>query len=73
MTNELRQRIKERRQALGITQKELADRVGVSRPMIAMIESGEREPSLDTLVRILSALGLLLEVKTIDSKGDSHA
>ena len=33
------------RQALGLTQAELADRLGMTQPMISRIERGEREPT----------------------------
>ena len=36
-------KIKEFREALGISQQELADRLGVSRPTVSQIENGERK------------------------------
>ena len=33
------------RQALGLTQTELADRLGMTQPMVSRIERGEREPT----------------------------
>ena len=41
----------------GMSQKELARRLGMRQPNIARLESGEHEPSLTTLAR-LSALGI---------------
>jgi transcriptional regulator with XRE-family HTH domain len=46
------------RQAIKLTQSELAERAGISRSMIAQLESGERRPSrkmLYILCRALSA------------------
>jgi len=40
----------------GLTQKELAERAGVSQSLIARIERGSVDPRLSTLRRILSAL-----------------
>jgi len=48
--------IKIRRKKLGITQKELAERAGVSQALIAKIESGQVDPRYSTLRRILNAL-----------------
>lgn len=33
------------RQSLGLTQAELADRLGMTQPMVSRIERGEREPT----------------------------
>ncbi len=44
--------IKKRRKKLGITQKELAELVGVSQPMIARIESGSIDPKLSIVRKI---------------------
>ncbi len=40
----------------GLTQKELAERAGVSQSLIARIESGTVDPRLSTLKKILRAL-----------------
>ena len=40
------------RQERGISQQELADRIGLSKSSINMYERGEREPGIDTLKRI---------------------
>jgi len=51
-------KIKERRQLLGITQQDLADISGVGLRTIKQIEVGKANPSLSTLVCILDVLGL---------------
>lgn len=38
--------VRKRREELGLTQKELGDRVGVSRQAINAIETGKFEPSI---------------------------
>ena len=48
--------VKRLRDALGLTQVELAARVGVSQSMIAMIERGKRIPSVHALVTLAQAL-----------------
>ncbi|HUA12392.1 MAG TPA: helix-turn-helix transcriptional regulator [Solirubrobacteraceae bacterium] len=44
-----------RRQALGLTQQELADRVGTSHSVISRIESGQHPTSVTTLRRLADA------------------
>ena len=50
------QDLRERRTSLELTQSELADRAGVSQPLIARIEGGDVDPRLSTLRRIVEAL-----------------
>jgi predicted transcriptional regulator len=50
------QDLRERRNALELTQSELAERAGVSQPLIARIEGGDVDPRLSTLRRIVTAL-----------------
>ena len=47
----------------GMTQAELADRVGTRQPSIARLENGSRLPSLSFLERIAEALDAQVEVK----------
>lgn len=53
----------ERRAALGLSQRELADRVGTTQSAIARLESGGRPPRIDTLLRIADALDCDLHVE----------
>ena len=55
------QRAKALRLAQNITQQELADKVGVSRPMIGQIERGSRVPSVVLGRDIAKALGVSVE------------
>jgi len=51
-----------RRQA-GLTQRALAEQVGMAQPAIARIESGAVTPRADTLVRLLAASGYELALE----------
>lgn len=42
----------------GLTQAQLAERVGVRQPRIAEIERGDANPRLDTIARVAHALGI---------------
>ncbi len=57
-TKSLGKVLKERRTQLGLTQRVLADQVGIKGSHVAYIESGRRRPSLALLERIATALGL---------------
>ncbi|HJB41832.1 MAG TPA: helix-turn-helix domain-containing protein [Candidatus Gemmiger avicola] len=50
------ERIKAARKKAGLTQKQLADKLGISFQTIAQWETGSRKPKIDTLRRIASAL-----------------
>jgi transcriptional regulator with XRE-family HTH domain len=51
------------RQQSGLSQRELAERAGVTQSDIARIESGKREPSIPTIQRILAGAGLELRFR----------
>jgi len=55
-------RIHEARVAAGLSQNELADQAGVSRPSIARIERGD-DVSTATLGKVANTLGLVLQLK----------
>jgi predicted transcriptional regulator len=48
--------IRTARQNKGLTQSELAERAGVSQPLIARIESDDVDPTIDTLYSVVAAL-----------------
>ena len=50
--------IKERREQLGISQKELADKIGISQSFLCDIEQGRSKPSIDTAIKIAQALNV---------------
>lgn len=49
--------VRDRRKAYGLTQQELAARLGSSQSRVAKIEAGDTSVSLDLLVRALLATG----------------
>ena len=55
---ELVRSIRNRRIQLGLTQQEVADRVGTSQTVICYLENGKHSPSLDMLVRVGMALDM---------------
>ena len=56
------------RKLQGMTQAELAKRAGIPRSNITRFESGNYNPSLEQLVRIAAALGMMLQVQLISKE-----
>ncbi len=52
----------EARESKGLTQKQLADLVGMKQPAIARLESLKAVPRVDTLIKILSPLGYTIKI-----------
>ena len=50
--------LKNARKAAGITQKQLAEKIGKKREYIAMLEKGETDMQLSTFIMISNAVGL---------------
>jgi DNA-binding XRE family transcriptional regulator len=50
--------LKNARKAAGITQKQLAEKIGKKREYIAMLEKGETDMQLSTFIMISDAVGL---------------
>ncbi len=51
------QMIRQIRQELGLSQEELAQRLGVQQPAISKLENGEKNLTLGTLANVVTALG----------------
>lgn len=51
------------RQKAGLTQHDLAEAAGVSQQVISAYETGRREPTLPTLLRLVRATGLDLRFR----------
>lgn len=54
-------KMKQRREALNITQKQLADQLGVTRGWINKIENGSRKPTLPMKARIAEKLNCRID------------
>jgi len=59
---EIGQLIKERRKMYNLSTIELADNAGVSLTLLKQVESGNRNPTLDSLNAILDVIGLELNI-----------
>ena len=54
--------LKNARKAAGITQQQLADKIGKKREYIALLEKGETDMQLSTFIMITEAIGLKLHL-----------
>lgn len=63
--------VKEGRLRAGLTQRQLAERLRTSQPVVARWESGSAEPSFETVRRALRACGFDLSV-SIATRDDDH-
>lgn len=54
---EVGRRIRQRREAQGVSQEEFARRAGLARPFFGRIERGSQNISIETLAKIAVALG----------------
>ncbi len=56
--NQLADSLKALRQARGLSQENLSSIAGLDRTYISMLERGKRKPSLETIEKIATALGM---------------
>ena len=61
MAERLANQLKQRRTELGLTQAELAERVGVTRKTVNTIENGVFTPSATLAIKLAGTLGLSVE------------
>lgn len=61
MPERLANRLKERRAELGLTQAELAERVGVTRKTVNTVENGVFTPSATLAIKLAKALDVSVE------------
>ena len=62
----------EARSRAGLTQQELANKMGTTQPVVARLESGRTRPSMRTLERVARATGtrLLIRFESRDATRD---
>jgi transcriptional regulator with XRE-family HTH domain len=60
------------RERHGLSQSRLARRAGTTQAVVSRIERGEASPSLDTLRRLLAAMGWELDVGLRRSRWQDH-
>ena len=60
---DLGRRVRDLRETQGISQRELADRMGTTQSVIARLEGGGSRPSLSTLERVAEAVGMVVDVQ----------
>ena len=66
-------RLREERERVRISQRELARRIGLSASLISQIESGQSKPSVSTLYAIVTELGVSVDDVFRGSNGHSGA
>ena len=66
--------VRARRTRLGLSQRAAARVCGIPQSMLSRIESGQTDPSVSTLTRVLAGLGaeLHLELKSLESGGEGR-
>ena len=57
--------IEQARKEAKMTQTELAEKLGSSKSYISRVETGRTEPKVSTFYRIVSALGLSVELNSV--------
>ena len=58
----LGKKIQKRRREMGLTQEDVADRVGISRAYMGYIEQGRNAPSLKVLEKITKILKISIDI-----------
>lgn len=61
-------KIRNRREELGLTQPELADKAKTSQPYISRLEKGELRPSMQKLIDLSSALNMSIDEMLKDER-----
>ncbi len=57
------------RAELGLSQRQLAARAHMTQPEIARLESGQVQPSWETIARVLAAVDARIDIKVRDATG----
>jgi transcriptional regulator with XRE-family HTH domain len=67
----VRELIKEARRAAGISQVELARRIGSSQSTIGMYETGDRHPAVGALIEVIRGCGFELELRLVKDSDET--
>ncbi len=57
------------RKASGLTQRDLSERTGIAQGDISKLERGNANPSIRTLQRLASGMGMVMKVEFLPSSG----
>ena len=68
----MKNRVRTMREAMGLTQAELAGRTGVSRQAINAIETGKYDPSIGLAHALSKVFGCIIEEIFIFEEGDEN-
>lgn len=52
------ERIKQRREGLGLSQSDLANKIGLTSAAISLLEKGDRKPSYEMILKLSDVLGV---------------
>jgi ribosome-binding protein aMBF1 (putative translation factor) len=69
---EIRMQIMKARNDLGLTQRELALKSGLTQANVSKIEKGISHPTIETLLKLANSLGKRLIVRIEDPEGESE-
>jgi transcriptional regulator with XRE-family HTH domain len=67
---ELGRMVRDLREARGLSQRELAERMGTTQSVVGRLEAGGSRPTIVTLERVAHALELRLEVRFRDARSE---
>jgi len=71
--DELGARLRVERERIGLSQRELARRVGLSASLISQIETGQSKPSVGTLYAVVTELGISIDSLFRDDQEEEAA
>lgn len=63
----LKDKLREYRRQAGLTQREVAEKIGVGTSAVSMYEQGQRLPDVDTLSKLSKALGVSINALLADA------
>jgi transcriptional regulator with XRE-family HTH domain len=66
---EIASKLMELRHGLGLSQRDVAAKARMTQPEIARLESGQVQPTWETMSRVLGAVGAEVDIKARDAHG----